>query len=582
MALRLIETTTLKLTDFEDEAIPEYAILSHTWVKAQEVSYQEMVDINRQPANSAQQYIHPAQQKSGYRKIQKACEVSRNEGWRYLWVDTCCIDQSSSADQSEAINSMFRWYQAAKLCIAYLSDLSPRLNVEETMRQCRWFQRGWCLQELVAPKLMNFYNGAWQCIGSKSSTDFRHLISKISKIDDDVLAEPRLIFSRSVAERMAWAAHRSTTKREDMAYCLLGIFEVHMPLLYGEGERAFMRLQEEIMKRTNDLSIFSWGHPHRTMPLQRDTTNGAGYDQHVGGMTQLNFNNEARDDGPHAIPIDFCDLLAKSHRDFANCESIVLQNWIKRRNFAFEMTNNGLSFTHMKFIADFKNDCYLLPLFCHDAKSPHVSIYLALRKVGPDLFVRTQRRKEADLFYWNRTIDGYIVTTINPETRDFIEQSRVQSVQLHSSSCSKEKFYHSMMIIFPEEAWDLSTLTFLPSEEEVCSGYIKFSRKMLNETITGTRTQAGDDFYLAWGPQTIRTRSNDYRESLWIRLYWAREWISRDNPWDEDGRHNNGSRSSQLDQNRLQWDAGVVRARLSKRGEVDSEYFRISLDINPR
>ncbi|KAK3364641.1 hypothetical protein B0T25DRAFT_599039 [Lasiosphaeria hispida] len=159
----------------------------------------------------------------------------------------CCIDKASSAELSEAINSMFTWYKSAAVCIAYLSDLprEPFYDVGKTLRQCRWFKRGWKLQELIAPRHMLFYNGSWSSLGNESS--LAPYLSRTTRINALILQYAELLKSVSVGKRMSWAADRETTRVEDIAYCLFGIFGVNMPLLYGEGEKAFVRLQQELL-----------------------------------------------------------------------------------------------------------------------------------------------------------------------------------------------------------------------------------------------------------------------------------------------------------------------------------------------
>jgi hypothetical protein len=194
----------------------------------------------------------------------------------YIWIDTCCIDKSSSAELSEAINSMYRWYEESEVCYAYLEDVeedyenacedpdkdanngsikSLNENVEKNIRKSRWFTRGWTLQELVAPSQIIFFAKNWSVLGVLGEKDndswdpernLGKLLSSITTIPEAVLADPSLRTSCSVAKKMSWAAYRQTTRDEDMAYSLLGIFEVNMPLLYGEGDRAFIRLQERL------------------------------------------------------------------------------------------------------------------------------------------------------------------------------------------------------------------------------------------------------------------------------------------------------------------------------------------------
>ena len=123
-------------------------------------------------------------------------------------------------------------------------------------RKCRYWTRGWCLQEVIAPSEVMFFDKEWLLIGSKA--ELKEEIEAITSIDRWVLTCSTPLSSISIAKRMSWAAARNTTLTEDMAYCLLGIFDVNMPLLYGEGPKAFVRLQEEILKKTTDLSLFAW------------------------------------------------------------------------------------------------------------------------------------------------------------------------------------------------------------------------------------------------------------------------------------------------------------------------------------
>ncbi|KAH8679640.1 heterokaryon incompatibility protein-domain-containing protein, partial [Tricladium varicosporioides] len=244
--MRLINTANLSIEEFTGERIPLYAILSHTW-GAEEISFQDM-----------QSLMAVKQLKLGYSKIRHCCEIAAKDGFKYLWADTCCIDKTSSSELSEAINSMYRWYASAKVCFVYLADVASSedpYKSDSGFRRSRWFTRGWTLQELLAPPDLLFYSSDWKEIGSKASlTD---LISHITGIPDRILWTGD-VKSASIAQRMSWASMRKTTRLEDTAYCLMGLFGVHMPMLYGEGNGAFIRLQEEIMKRTDDQTIFAW------------------------------------------------------------------------------------------------------------------------------------------------------------------------------------------------------------------------------------------------------------------------------------------------------------------------------------
>jgi len=236
--MRLINTYTCSLERFTFPNVPEYAILSHVW-GAEEVSFE---DFNANTASA----------KPGYEKIRSSVAQAKKDGHKHLWIDTVCIDQSSSAELSEAINSMFKWYKSAATCYVYLEDVQhlPELG------KSRWFTRGWTLQELVAPKVVTFFNRDWDFLGSR--TQLKDAISAITRIPTEVL-EGQDLKRSSIAQRMSWAASRKTTRVEDMAYSLLGIFDINMPLLYGEGgEKAFLRLQEEIARKSDDQSIFAW------------------------------------------------------------------------------------------------------------------------------------------------------------------------------------------------------------------------------------------------------------------------------------------------------------------------------------
>jgi hypothetical protein len=245
--MRLLDTHNVKIKEVRDDEIPPYAILSHTWDE-EEVIFQDMEG-------------NCEKDKKGYEKVQNCCSVAEANGFDYVWMDTCCIDKTSSAELSEAINSMFYWYQRAEVCYAYLADVPSDIvdgqadgnNLD--FSKSRWFTRGWTLQELIAPSTVIFLNKSWIKIGDKSS--LRKPISKVTRIPEDILLGHDFE-SSSIAQRMSWAAKRQTTKVEDRAYCLMGIFGINIPLLYGEGERAFVRLQEEIMKITDDHSLFAW------------------------------------------------------------------------------------------------------------------------------------------------------------------------------------------------------------------------------------------------------------------------------------------------------------------------------------
>lgn len=261
--MRLLNTQTLGFQQFYDTELPKYIILSHRW-GTDEATYQNFAD---------QRY----QDSAGYAKVINFCRFARERGYQWVWIDTCCIDKTSSAELTESINSMWNYYCEATECIAYLSDVQQG-NLDWTLIRNRtadstsefhqsallvfgaskWFTRGWTLQELLAPRILSFCSSDWKILGTKK--DLQKAISIITGIRHMYLqpSGPEAIRGASIAEIMSWASARVTQRTEDIAYCLLGLFGVNMPLLYGERHKAFLRLQLEIIKKTDDQSIFAW------------------------------------------------------------------------------------------------------------------------------------------------------------------------------------------------------------------------------------------------------------------------------------------------------------------------------------
>jgi hypothetical protein len=291
--MRLLDTKTLRFRLFVGRNLPKYAILSHTW-RDEEIVFEDVRD-----GPSALMALL----KKGLRKLLDSCGMARRAGYDLIWIDTCCIDKSSSAELSEAINSMFSWYEKADVCFAYLddyhSDQEPAVGTGDDQSQtehvakCYWFTRGWTLQELLAPRDVHFFNADWKFIGNRYS--LARWISNETGIYQDILRRHlrdncglpeqlrtpdyisvapgqnccdgadrsirQMLNSLGISTRMRWAAERHTTRLEDVAYCLMGIFDVNMPLLYGEGEKAFQRLQEAIVNMPCDQTILAWESP---------------------------------------------------------------------------------------------------------------------------------------------------------------------------------------------------------------------------------------------------------------------------------------------------------------------------------
>jgi hypothetical protein len=248
--MRLLNTETLKLSEFYEANTPKYAILSHTW-DGSETTLQDWEAGTRIDT-------------PGHAKVLKFSEYTARRQYEWCWVDTICIDKKSSADLSEAINSMYAWYKEAGICIVYLSDVKIASTREETLclvEASKWFTRGWTLQEFLAPEQTRFVDKVWEYIGDSTDDDpnFMNSLATATNIPEYYWSSsfyvPRCA---SVAQKMSWASGRQTTRIEDMAYCLMGLFEINMPLLYGERHNAFRRLQEEIIKISEDESIFAW------------------------------------------------------------------------------------------------------------------------------------------------------------------------------------------------------------------------------------------------------------------------------------------------------------------------------------
>jgi hypothetical protein len=300
----------------------QYAILSHTWApkNSDEVSFLDMSN------------LAVAKQKPGWEKIEESCKKAARDKIPYIWIDTCCIDKSGPHDQIQSeINSMFQYYSQAAVCYVLLSDVPgscPQLLERAKLKEVwpaskrtweshimcsRWFTRGWTLQELIAPKKVEFYNRRWRWIGSLRG-GLMETVSRTTQIPQGALMKSSgaSLEDFTIAQRMAWAANRKTTKDEDMAYCLLGIFNITMAMIPGEGLRAFERLQLEILQRSTDHSIFAWNWRE-------------GFQRKMSG-------NES--------------LLAPHPRYFYTHQPVVPLRATRaenaRREHAFEMTNRGL------------------------------------------------------------------------------------------------------------------------------------------------------------------------------------------------------------------------------------------------
>ncbi|PSR99070.1 hypothetical protein BD289DRAFT_424525 [Coniella lustricola] len=382
--MRLLNTATLEVEEFfEIDSVPAYVILSHVWGQGRdEVTFQEM-QLSPRPASLV---LRP-----GYQKIVNLCNRAAEKGFKWAWIDTCCIDKTNSTELTEALNSMFQWYRSAAICYTYLPDVT---SVDDVVHSV-WFTRGWTLQELLAPLWLIFFNSNWEAIGTKAG--LAKQIQRRTRISPAVLV---INSSRefSVAQIMSWAAGRKTTRVEDRAYSLLGLLGVTMPLIYGEGERAFARLQHEIIRTSNDHSIFTW-------------------------------IASKHDSGP----------FARSPDDFSHCQNIPLT-----KSSEYQQTNRGLRINLP--IKDLKNSTYAGILDCQAGPDSRYFIRLRRSRSG-ERFYRTQcQLLESCTYDGSLSSDTIYITQPEPSIfnlDDWMPQSRRiedYTIDVHFFSASRAGF----------------------------------------------------------------------------------------------------------------------------------------------
>lgn len=351
--MRLLHTSMLKLKEFVGWEVPNYAILSHRW-EDEEITFQDLQTYSFGECKDAIL-------KKGWSKIRGCCEQGTKDGFDWVWIDSCCIDKTSSAELTEAINSMFDWYRNANVCYAYLSDVPSTEHMHDhgkagsAFRQSKWFTRGWTLQEFLAPGMLEFYDSQWEYTGSKAGME--ELLKEITGIRDlDNFDQA------CVAQKISWASRRETTRVEDRAYSLMGLLGVNMPPLYGEGNKAFLRLQLELIKISDDESIFAW-------------------------LDELTVSRLGR------------GLLATSPEAFESSGD-VYQLGFENDRPAYSMTNKGLlmeaqfvssSATGLPIQNPHNNDILLLPLQCMlrtESSQGKGRIAVGLRHVEGDQYTR--------------------------------------------------------------------------------------------------------------------------------------------------------------------------------------------------
>jgi len=345
----LINVVTYLLKYFVDiDDCPDYAALSHRWGATEdELTFQEIEHITERTL-----------QKLGWQKLVRSCEAAKNLKCDWVWIDTCCIDKKSNAELQEAINSMWNVYSKAAVCMAYLNDVQyspmvdedgfnstmatdldildgqafPNWLVEQSFESSQWFTRGWTLQELLAPRNVVFFAPDWRPFGTRNGLS--QMIAHISEIPAETLhfenqsttsqsanrmrQRANYIRGYSTATKLSWAAKRRTKRIEDQAYSLLGLFNIQMPLLYGEGRTAFERLQKQLLEENGDPTLLLWQDRPDFVP----------------------------DDGNYSYDGDRpTSLFAESPANFANVLSFPLYNPSRLEHHRWTLTNLGLALT---------------------------------------------------------------------------------------------------------------------------------------------------------------------------------------------------------------------------------------------
>lgn len=406
--MRLLKTEGYQLVEANDLPIPfpEYAILSHTWISPKdEITYQDF----KQRKGDIENDIF---KQKGWAKLRRYCDRAKRDGWEWAWMDTCCIDKTNPADTQEAINAMFRWYQNAGVCYAYLDDVDtakvdgcpdsdlddiagrdsvadPASRTRTTLKgyliHAKWFTRGWTLQELLAPPYLVFVDTSWRRIGTRES--WADEIKQASRIEARHLTNfnPTDFISCSIAMRFSWASSRLTTVEEDETYSLLGLFGISLPLIYGEGRRqAFDRLQRKLITIYNDDSIFAW-------KIAQSKSMRSAESQEKGKTTSCESHHRPssleRHTKHHLLTLSAANeydrgILAPSIREYwdaSNIEALGLYG------NSFSMTNQGLEIKAQRWARkDDPMECFIR-LSCGPGADDHLGstrIVIRLKRVN--------------------------------------------------------------------------------------------------------------------------------------------------------------------------------------------------------
>ncbi|KAK4159239.1 heterokaryon incompatibility protein-domain-containing protein [Cladorrhinum sp. PSN259] len=501
--MRLIKAPTLEFEEFFDSDTPRYAILSHTWGH-EEVSLADARRIFAQvtalaagfTSQSILSSLPHGSQNAGLDKIIRTCAQALKDDLQYVWIDTCCIDKTSSAELSEAINSMFRWYESAEVCYTYLADVPSQPNWDtskpgHSFSSSRWFTRGWTLQELLAPSIVVFFASDWSIIatrgelsGSISSItgidaaflfdasvhpspyfawqqQHKHgnLRVPVSRLPDDIkpkAGRSSKIFSTSLAERMSWASNRKTTRVEDTAYCLLGILGVNMPLIYGEGSRAFIRIQEELLKISDDMTILAWG-----LFLERKRLEW----REIQHPWKVYSDPLAQHSHPFRSRCHLSGLLAKNPACFRGCGNIMRMDF-DTFDVSFTLNNRRLS-TSLP-LSDDDHPYLILP--CRLKSHPFNLLAIELIREGGNTFARRSEEKSpkgpilvsgmilVDINAWDR----WATTPINLRITisDHEKQNRIPDSSFYLRNLPKD---FSLTNVQPSETYTPSKHIVIPN-----------------------------------------------------------------------------------------------------------------------
>ena len=384
--MRLLNTRTGEFHWIERPAETRYSILSHVWAKSPddppEQSYQDVLAIQAQVKSERAQNPNLPEDEVLSRlspKIRMCCARAREDGIDFAWVDACCIDKTSSAELTEAINSMYAWYATSTVCYAFLHDVPSSedpYGIQSRFRLSVWFTRGWTLQELVAPATVLFFSSDWILIGGKHG--LAAVIEDITGIDVDILAHHQPLNSVSVARRMYWASKRVTTRKEDEAYSLMGIFGVKMPTIYGEGDGAFFRLQEEILKSVSDQSIFAWDLD-RTVGLTAESTASA---QLLLASSPAAFSHSGSvKSAPRLFPnFPSHPVYSTTPHGIRTRLPYYPLNEVIHDSIGFDVGESNIPLPHPK---PFRSELYyLIPLECTDGKDYILALVLKDRSIA--------------------------------------------------------------------------------------------------------------------------------------------------------------------------------------------------------